>query len=92
MYPGRQQIGERFVHKSLPGHAAEASERRAFDRYREMRFAGAVIAHMPRMLRTVVRHEQVRRGERGGEAGCDDISERSGGEVDHRAYIDGFRI
>src|ERR1700754_967633 len=83
----RKQIGERAVHQSLAFNAREAGEGCALDRDGEMRFAGAVVAHMGPMLGAVVADMELRRGERGSETGGDETGERAGGEVGHRDYI-----
>lgn len=82
-----EQIGERVVDQSLPLNARKPFEGPALHHHCPVRFAGAVVAEMARMMVAVVDHLELRRSERGSETGGDDIGERAAGRVGHRAYI-----
>lgn len=78
---------ERLVHQPLARDARKPDELRGFDDHGEVRFAGAVVTHVPGMVVAVVDHLESRWRELFGEAGRDQIGDGSGGSVCHRAYI-----
>lgn len=82
-----QQVGERAIDQPLAFDPRNAREGGAFDDHGEVRFAGAVVAHMAAVLAAVVDHFEMRRRERLGEAGGDQIGGGDAGRVGHRAYI-----
>lgn len=85
-----QQFGQRLIHQPLPRDAVEADERRTLHDDAKVRFARAIVAHMPFVLGAFVDHLKVRRIEGGDDTGGDRMLDRAAGRVGHRAYIAGF--
>ncbi len=90
MDAGGQQVGKRPVDHPLPPNARLAEKAIRDDIDRKMALAGAVVAHMAGMVVAVVGHDQMGRGQGVVEPPGDQIGERQGGGVGHRAYIAPF--
>ncbi len=90
MNAGRQQIGQRAVDQPLPRDPRLAGEGVGDDVDREMRLAGAVVAHMAGMVMAVVGDGQRGGRQRLAQAGFDQIGEGHGSGVGHATYITRF--
>jgi len=86
-----EQVAKRGVDGTLAFEAGLAREGRGFDDDREVALAAAVVTRMAAMLRAVVDHLEVRRGERGIEAGGDFGGDRAGESAWHCPYIVGSK-
>jgi hypothetical protein len=64
MDPVPRQVAQRLIDHPLTHHTRDADKGRALDPHGKMRFARAIVAHMPGVMRRVVDHLQYGRGQR----------------------------